>query len=103
MVTETTKDPTLAATELELPEKLDLSSCEALAKHLAAMRGHPVNLLASNVTFVGAPGLQLLLSAQRQWDEDKTSFRFHQVSLALREGTSLLGYPSFPFHEANVE
>ncbi|RDC74528.1 STAS domain-containing protein [Rhodovulum sp. 12E13] len=50
-----------------LPARLDLSTAAMLAEGLRAHRGADLALDAGDLTHLGTPGLQVLLSARRSW------------------------------------
>ena len=82
-----------------LPERLDFASCGDLYHELIQARGQALELSCAGVAHVGAPGLQLLVSAERQWQQDDLMCSFKDVSPAMRQGLHRLGYASFPFQE----
>lgn len=100
MASETSPPSVNPPDDLALPCKLDLAFCEGIAPQLGERRGGPLCFCAEKVGFVGVPGLQLLLSAQKQWQADGQEYLLRNVSDAMREGFALLGYSSFPFKEA---
>ncbi|MEM0935605.1 MAG: STAS domain-containing protein [Pseudomonadota bacterium] len=53
-----------------LPARLDLSTATMLADGLRKARGADLVLDARDVTHLGTPGLQVMLSARRTWEED---------------------------------
>jgi chemotaxis protein CheX len=77
--------------QIVLPETLDMRSAQSLRDQLTAARGAPADLDGSGVRRLGALGLQLLLSAERQWRADGHDFRLVDPSPDLRAGLKLLG------------
>ncbi len=74
-----------------LSRHLDSAAAPPLAADLLALRGAPLRVDGSAVAFVGALGMQVLISAQRQWQEDATAFHIHPVSPALAAAAIGLG------------
>lgn len=76
---------------LTLPARLDLAAMEPLYAELKDMRGEDLTIDASNVTHLGACGLQLLLSAKKSWDSDGHSLNIAQPTEKFHLHLSLLG------------
>ncbi|MDQ0465541.1 chemotaxis protein CheX [Caulobacter ginsengisoli] len=76
---------------IALPETLDMRSAQSLRDQLAAARGAPATLDGSAVRRLGALGLQVLLSAERQWQADGQPLSLVDPSPDLRAGLKLLG------------
>lgn len=76
---------------LKLAVCLDSLETERLAEELRQSRGHPIMLDASNVTFLGALSLQLLIAACRQWKDDSMAFKIMSPSEAFLDGLNLMG------------
>ncbi|MCA0872275.1 STAS domain-containing protein [Seohaeicola saemankumensis] len=98
-MTDTDRSSRPQSAALQLPQHLDLTVCEDLSAQLMALRHTAVQISAAQVGFVGALALQLLLSAQRQWQADGAAFSVTDPSDAFREGTELLGFSEFPFKD----
>lgn len=74
-----------------LPAKLDLLTAASLAEGLDARRGKPLVLDAKEVTHLGTPGLQVVLSACKTWEEDGISLTLENFSEALETQLEPLG------------
>lgn len=76
---------------LKLKSCLDSQAAEHLGEELTQYRGTPLTVDASEVSFLGALSLQMLLAARRQWNEDGKAFDFSPVSEHFVSGAKLLG------------
>ena len=76
---------------LKLPARLDSAAAGPLAEELRGLKNQPVTLDASDVTGGGALGLQVLVSACRQWRADAQPFQVTDISDGLSETCRLLG------------
>ncbi len=74
-----------------LPPKLDLSTAAPLASALAELRGQALVLDAGAVTHFGTPGLQVLLSARKAWQQDDQSLLIENMGDGLAEQLTPLG------------
>ena len=79
------------ASDLRLSPVLDLGAAGPLAAEFQARRGSGIAVLASEVQRIGAPCLQVLLSAQLTWAADGAHFRVVDSSPEFIEGLALLG------------
>lgn len=70
---------------------LDSIAAPPLATDLLEMRGKPISVDASAVSFVGTLLLQVLVSARKQWLEDGHAFKVAPVSQALASAAAGLG------------
>jgi chemotaxis protein CheX len=86
-----TEEPALVA----LADVLDLTAAKPLADELAALRGRPVRLDATNVERLGALCLQVLLSARLTWASDGLPLTLAQASSAFAEQIQALGSAEF--------
>jgi anti-anti-sigma regulatory factor len=59
----------------DLPVKLDLTVAASLAEKLRELADNDLVLDAAQTTFVGTPGLQVLVSAQKTWNAAGRSLR----------------------------
>ena len=75
-----------------LPPMLGLQASSVLHETLQGRSGLPVVLDASQVTHLGAPCLQILISAIRTWREKSTEFHVTAPSAAFHEGLERLGF-----------
>jgi len=66
--------------EITLVPRLDSLAAKALAEEMLAMRGAPLTIDAGEVEFAGALGLQVLVSAARQWQADGFHLKLGPVS-----------------------
>lgn len=76
---------------LYLPEHFDGTTVSQVAAELLGRRGHPVELNGERVKSAGALGLQILLSATKQWKEDDHAFRVVHASDDLIQAGETLG------------
>lgn len=76
---------------LTLPQRLDHEGARALHAALGARRGTDVRMDAAKTVFLGALGLQLLLSAARQWREGGQHFSVSPCSPAFTDDLLRLG------------
>lgn len=76
---------------LSLPPKLVLSTVAGVVESLQALRGKALELDASAVQQISAPGLQVLLSAQKTWVEDGQALSLTGATDAMQEQLLLLG------------
>ena len=76
---------------VRLAPMLDLAAAHELAGELAACRGGPVAIDASQVERVGSQGLQVLVSAHLTWSEDGQDFRLDHPSQPFSEALALAG------------
>lgn len=74
-----------------LSRHLDSAAAPPLAADLLGLRGAPLRVDGSDVAFAGALGMQVLISAHRQWVEDGTDFSIQPVSPALASAAVGLG------------
>ena len=78
-------------TELALPARLDLPAAKPLAEAIIALRGQDLRLSAEEVSYLGTPGVQVLLSAARSWRADGKKLSLDSGSEAFSEQLSILG------------
>ena len=71
--------------QMTLPSSCDLSDVTGLRDALLSLRGDDLDLDGSAVERFGAPGLQILASAQKTWLEDGNTFRITAPSNRLIE------------------
>jgi len=76
---------------LNLPESLDLAAAPELLDNLRARRGKPTVVDASAVARVGAPCLQVLVSAVRTWAFDGVALSFVGWPPSIAETLELVG------------
>ena len=55
---------------LKLPQTLDVAAVRAVREDLLSRRGAAITIDASSVERIGALGIELLISAKRQWQQD---------------------------------
>lgn len=80
-----------SAKTLNLTAILDLNEASALRDKLLSMRGNPLAIDASAVERIGALCAQVLMAAEKTWDQDKQSFTFSKVSDAFHKTMQLVG------------
>jgi len=76
---------------LNLAAILDLNEAAPLRDKLLAMRGSDIVIDASSVERVGGLCTQVLLAAEKTWDQDKLSFSFSKMSDAFEKTMQLVG------------
>lgn len=77
---------------LRLEERLDLRAAGALAKALAAERGHDLVVDAASVRHAGALAVQVIRSAARSWAEDGNKLRAVHICDDVVDQIDLLGF-----------
>ncbi|MEO0371007.1 MAG: STAS domain-containing protein [Pseudomonadota bacterium] len=77
--------------KLYLPEHFDGTTVSQVAAALLERRGKPVELSAERVKTAGALGLQILISANTQWNEDGQTFEVVSASDDLIQASEVLG------------
>lgn len=80
-----------APKSLSLDSVLDLNAAGDLHGKLSAMRGSDLVIDASAVEKVGTLCIQVLMSAQKTWEEEKKSLTFSKMSDALMKTMQLSG------------
>ena len=75
----------------QLPEVLDHLAAVRTAEDLLQRRGHDLRVDGFYLQRVSAQGLEVLLAAQRQWQEDGFSIKFTHFSPEVCEGIGRLG------------
>ncbi len=80
-------------TVLALTANLDILAAEPLKAELLAQRGQAVTLDSSNVERLGGLCLQVLMSAQKTWDQDGRSFEISPMSDAFSNQWAAFGAP----------
>lgn len=76
---------------LNLAAVLDLNEASALRDKLLSLRGHDLSIDASAVERVGALCAQVLMAAEKTWDQDTQSLTFSKVSDAFQKTMQLIG------------
>jgi len=79
---------------ISLPEKLGANQLSSLFDEISAARGKSLVLDASSVRYIGAQGMQILLSAVKTWKRDGVPLRLTGTTEELREIVSVLGVSS---------
>ena len=74
-----------------LPECVDTGAVPQLCEDLIARRGAAVVVDASGTEHIGALGIQALLSARLQWEDDGHEFRITPASQAFGDCAAALG------------
>lgn len=77
--------------EIKLPKRLDTANTTLLKNILGEGRGKNVEIDASEVSYVGALGLQILISARRTWKSEANHFAIRSPSEPLLMTCQLLG------------
>lgn len=80
-----------AMPELKLPEVLDQRGAQIVATQLLDRLGEEMDLDARNLTRLGGAGLEMLIAAHRQWQEDCIRFEITNLSPSILRVLELLG------------
>lgn len=80
--------------KIVLPEKLDAAQLSRLFEEISGARGKPLVLDAGALRYVGAQGVQILLSAVKTWKRDGVSLRMTNATKEFSEIVSILGVES---------
>lgn len=76
---------------LKLPQVLDVAAVRAVRNDLIDRRGKTVTIDASSVERIGALGIELLISAHRQWLEDEQVLKIIGISEFTKDVFTDLG------------
>jgi chemotaxis protein CheX len=76
---------------LKLPRVLDVAAVRAVRKDLLDRRGTAMTIDASDVERIGALGIELLISANRQWLEDDRLLQMTGMSDSMKAAFTDLG------------
>lgn len=74
-----------------LNRHLDSAAATPLAADLLELRGNPLRVDGSAVSFAGALPLQVLIAAKKQWADDDQSFQVAPLSPELAKAAKVLG------------
>lgn len=77
--------------ELKLPEVFDQRAAQTIALQLIGYIGQAVVIDASAIRRLGGVGVEMLISAQRQWQNDNADFEIKDWSIDAREALTRLG------------
>ncbi|MGY6703714.1 STAS domain-containing protein [Roseinatronobacter sp.] len=77
--------------ELKLPEVLDQRGAQRVATQLLDRLGEGIVLDASEIRRLGGAGLEMLISAHRQWHEDGMSFETRHWPDSILNAFEILG------------
>lgn len=77
--------------KLYLPESFDGETAVQVTEELLKHRGQSVVLNSKRVKTAGALGIQVLISARKQWQQDKQIFHVSKASAALLQTVHALG------------
>jgi chemotaxis protein CheX len=83
------------AAKLQLEPVLDIGAAERLHARLLELRGHPLDIDASQVERLGGLCLQVLISARNTWQSDGQPAVISQTSTAFDEAWAMFAAPSF--------
>ena len=96
-----------AVAKLLLEPVLDLGAAERLHTRLMELRGHPLDIDASQVERLGGLSLQVLISARNTWHADGHSAVIGQASAAFEDAWAMFAAPSLtsdqPTHPFGTE
>jgi chemotaxis protein CheX len=81
----------MMAATYKLEGHLDSVSVPVVAQDLMNLRGAPLVIDGEGVASAGTLLLQVLVSAKRQWEEDRQSFQIAPISDALADTAKELG------------
>ncbi|MDD7972414.1 STAS domain-containing protein [Roseinatronobacter alkalisoli] len=76
--------------DLKLPEVLDQRGAQIVATQLLERTGQDMRIDASAITRLGAVGLEMLIAAHRQWQEDGARFEIENWSDAALRTLAIL-------------
>lgn len=79
---------------MRLSPVLDLAAASPLAAELVHLRGHPIEIDASQVERLGGPCLQVLLAAKATWSGDHLGFRVIHPSQEFLRSIKLMAAES---------
>lgn len=78
---------------IELPARIDRAAARMLAAEILACRSADIILDGQSVEQIATPGLQVLMSATRQWAADAHAISLVRPSAVLRDALCRLGIP----------
>lgn len=76
-----------------LPERVNFRAADDLAEFLEGLAGLPVVINASDVSYFGAIGLEVLVAGREFWANNGQSFVIESPSDDFLESLSFLGVP----------
>ena len=77
--------------ELKLPEVLDQRGAQTVSAQLLSQLGQDMILDASGIRRLGAVGVEMLIAAHHQWEQDGTAFEIRNWSQDALKALSILG------------
>ncbi len=77
--------------ELKLPEVFDQRAARSVSQQLMGQIGQSMKIDASEVRRLGGVGVELLIAAQRQWQDDNALFEISDWSKDALDALSRLG------------
>lgn len=77
--------------ELKLPELLDQNGAQVVAMQFLEQLGQPLVVDASDIRRLSAVGVEMLVSAHRQWDADRVAFAVKNWSQDALNALAILG------------
>ncbi|MBE3639084.1 STAS domain-containing protein [Mangrovicoccus algicola] len=89
--------------EIALPARIDHPAVEALYAEVKEARGEDLALDASQVSHLGASGLQLLIAAANSWTRDGHILSLRDPSEKFSEHLQMLGLELSYFSKAEAE
>ena len=84
---------------LKLEHSLGYAAASDLRGQLLSQRMSNIAIDASDVEHLGAPCLQVLLSAQSTWCEDGFAFEISRMSEAFTQCLQRMGFPPSKFDQ----
>ncbi len=94
--------PVTSSRTLRLPARMNYAAADELSEAFEHLRDSPIEVDASEVTHLGAIGLQVLMAARTQWQLDGVLFRLTGSSPAFTDSLRLLGVPPDTFFEQDA-
>jgi len=76
-----------------LPDRMDSQAIPGLVEDILSRRGAALEVDGAAVRFAGALGVQMLVSALRQWQADEQGYALRACSDNLKEACTELGVP----------
>lgn len=88
---------------LKLPQTLDVAAVRAVREDLLVRRGKAVTIDASDLERIGGLGIELLISAKRQWQNDEQALQLVGLSDPVLAAFSDLGLDAVTLDVAETD
>ena len=82
---------------LTLEPRLDVAAAEPLTAAIKAHAGSDLVVSARQVTHIGTPCLQVLLSAVKTWKANENTFTMTEISVACKDQLDVFGLTGADF------